>query len=351
MKKVFCVAKQYDDTIYLYIYLLKMEDKGILNVFFQQRMKKNYKRNYEIVNEISLSFPYTKHITKDALRNYGNIILEKLKESSYDEAAIDIVFDLDGTFSSQFSLPKLRGKALMASYNSEIERQFGNLLDEYVVSSRKRINMNKGYTFDLLAVKEFYYKMMVEMFNSVKLKIENCTYLPSIFSNITNEEGIKNVGILIDEEKTYVFVAKKGILKEQRVIPIGYEAINESIMRKFSVEKKDVNRYRKENISKIELKRVIYQTMRKIIEQVYILLLSESDKADDVYVSELDKTYIYSIDGKTKELLLGFPLLLRKKFDVFNLETPYRYQIFIDAYYNNQKNLRCFPIKVKYEKK
>lgn len=351
MKKVFCVAKQYDDTIYLYVYLLKMEDKGILNLFFQQKMKKNYKRNYEIVDEIPLSFPYNRNITKEALRNYGNIILEKLKEYSYEEATIDIVFDLEGTFFSQFSLPKLRGKALIASYNSEMERQFGNLLNEYILSSKRRVNMNKGYTFDLLAIKEVYYKMMVEMFNSIKLKVENCVYLPSIFSNITNDDGIKNVGILIDEEKTYLFVAKKGLLREQRVIPIGYEAINESIMKKFSVEKKDVNRYRKENISKIELKRVIYQTMRKIIEQAYILLLSESDKIDDVYVSQLDKTYIYSIDGKTKELLLGFPLLLRKKFDVYNLETPYRYQIFIDAYYNNQKNFRYFPVKVKYETK
>lgn len=347
MKRIFCFIKQDEEKIDIAMYLLDVKEPPILTKILQQKQKKNY----EIIQEIILSFPFNKTSYKESLKTYGSIISDRLKEKMYEDAPVDVVFDLEGTFSSQFALPKLNGKALNQAYENELERQFGSLLDDYLVYSKKSLNESKGYTYALLAVKQENYKKMLDILNNAKLKVDKCVYLPSIFTNITSEDNEKNIGIFMDDKKTYLFISQKEKITSYLVTPFGYESINEDIMEKFNVKKSDVNRYRTENISKIALKRVIYHTMRKIIEQVYCVLLADSSQNKDDYQQTINKTYIYSLDGRTDELLLGFPPLIRKRFYVYQLATTYRYQVFIEAFYDHQKGFIILPNRMKYEKK
>lgn len=347
MKRIFCYASELQDKINLYIYLINVKNVSFLSKTF----KKKFKNDYHIVKEIILSFPSNEKLTEESLKNYGNIIKGKLKEFSFDDSPIDLVFDFNGVFRTKFALPKLSGKVLESAYQNELARQFGKFTNEYIINRRVSTNQNKGYDFDIIMVKEDRYQKLLGIFTSAKLKVEKCTYLPSIFTNIVDDNTTKNVCILMDENKTYLFILDKGEIEDYKVVPIGFEHINESIREKFALNKSEVNRFREENISKIALRKVIYQTMRKIIEQIYFLLLTNTNEINEKFNPNINKTYIYSLDGKTEELLLGFPLLLRKKFDVFKIKTDYRYQILIDAYYNNQKNFSSFKTKVKYGKK
>ncbi len=351
MKRVFCFVKQTNDIINIYLYMLNLKNQNFIKKFIMEYFSKNFKQDYVIQNEIILNFPYSPNLSKESIKNYGRIINEKLKEKSYEESLTDVVFEFDGNFESSFSLPRLKGKALSASYESEIEKQFGSILNDYLVSSKRIINENKGYTYEMVAIKKSHYRNIIEILSSSKLKIDKCVYLPTIFTNINSNK--KNAGIFLDDNKTYLFITENGILTNYRTIEIGYNTINESICEKFGVDMHDVNRFRTENMSKIALKRLIYQSMRKIIEQLYVLILADSEKNTESnnYNNIIDKTYIYSLDGRTNELILGFIPELRKKFGVYKLDTKYRYQVYIDAYYNNQKNFIFFTSKVKYEKK
>lgn len=341
MKRIFCHIVQLKDNISLHIYTLNINKSGLL--------KKN--TNYDIIKEITLSFPYQKNITTDALKNYGNIIKEKLTEEKYNDAPIDLAFDIEGVFESSFNLPKLSGKALTTSYNNEMNKQFGNLTKNFIILKTKTINETKGYTYNFLFIEETNYNKILSIFTYPKLKLEKSIYIKDLFANITKKEGIKNIGILMDENETNIFITNKNQLTDSRKIPLGYNHINNDIIEKFNIKKSDVTRFREENISKIALKKVIYHSMRKIIEEVYLLLLKDTNNITEKYNNIIDKTYIYSLDGRTEELLLGLPINLKKQFDVYKLKTSFHYHVYIDSIYCYQKNYRQCPIKVHYENK
>lgn len=351
MKRTFCFAKQTSDQITLFLYIIEIESKNILRQFVDKYLKKDYHRNYNIIKEIILTFPFNVNLTRHTLKNYGTILYEKLKEFNVEEEPIDLVFDLEKTFTSQFSLPKLSGKALNDSYKSEMNRQFGQYLDDYIIDKKRYFNENKGYTFLLTMVNEYCYKVLLEIFNSVRLKVVSSVYLPSIIANTIPNNELKNAGIIMDDEQSFIFITHKGKLEDYRIIDRGYNHINDEICRRFNIDKVDVERYRQENMGKPALKRVIYHVIKEIINKMYLLLMDNTNNKNDNQNKEINKTYLYSTDGKIKDILLGFPLMLRKKFDTINIDSSYRYQIYLNAYFNNPKNYIYFPLKVRYEKR
>lgn len=351
MNRIFCFAKQTKEQICLYLYIIDLEQKNIFKKLVDQYIKKDYHRSYKIIKEIVLVFPFNANLTATTLKNYGMVLFEKLKENEVEESPIDIVFDLESTFTSQISLPKLTGKALNDSYKSEIERQFGKYIDEFIVHKQRIVNENKGYTFKLTMVNEDNYRVLLEIFNSVRLKVASSIYLPSIIANTIQDNESKNAGIIMDNEQSFIFITHKGILEDYRIVDSGYDDINKEICLKFDVASDEVEKYRQENMGKPALKRVVYHVVKDIISKLYILLMDNTNDRSNDRLKELNKTYLYSTDGKIKDILMGFPLSLRKKFDTINLDSLYRYQIFISAFYDNSKNFISFPIKVRYEKK
>lgn len=351
MKKLLCVVKQFDNMLNLYFFGLNTKNKSKIEQFVRHFFKNDYKEDYVINDSFYLNFPFSSDIKQETLKNYSQSVLEKLKELNLLDRSIDVLVDIEKVFRSRISLPKLTGKALIASYNNELNKQFGDIVNNYTILEDRKINTNKGYDFNLLFVENKNYKHIMDIFHISKLKVENVVYLPSILPNISNGVSGKCMGLIIGEKYSYIFVFKRGVLDDLRMVKVGYANINQNVASKFEIDIKDVKNFCHENISKIALRRVIYSTIRKLFDEIYILLLSDQEKHNNEYTPSLEKIYFHSLDGNTREIMSVVPLKLRKIMEMYNRDVSFKNQLFIDLFYNNQKHFEALPIKVKYEEK
>jgi len=351
MKRLLCVVKQQENMLNLCFFGINTKNKSKIEVFIRHFFKKDYKIEYNIEESFVVSFPFSADTAQEAIKNYSVSIFEKLKSLNLLDRSLDVLLDIEKTFKSKISLPKLSGKALLTSYNNELSKQFGDATSEYTILEKRKINNKKGYDFDLLFVETKNYKRIMDIFHLSKIKVDSCVYLPSILPNISGSMSQKAMGLIIGEKTTYLFMFKKGVLDDLRMVKVGYYNVFQNVASKFEIDIKDVKNFCHENISKIALRRVIYSTIRKIFDEIYILMLSDNEKHIDEYTQTLEKIYFHSLDGNTREIISVVPLKLRKIMEMYNPDTSYKNQLFIDLFYNNQKHFDVLPAKVKYEEK
>lgn len=351
MKRVFCAIFETTEKIDIHAFCINTENVGVIKNILARFFKQNYKINYKVEAEFVMTFHLNQNISHERLKSYGELLFEKLKEYHYEESPIDISIDLKNVFKTKISLPRLSGKALQASYIKEKNRQFGNMLDNYIEVVNKEVNNSKGYDFKLLLFNNTSYKNIIDIFQFGKLKVDKCAYLPSTLSNIPSSPLSKNLCIIMGNECSYLFITKKYKLKEYRVIPIGYNNIVDSIIEKYGIERNDVSRFCHENIGRLPLKRVVYHAIRRIFDEVSILLLCDNENNQSDYSSIVDKIYIHTLSGMVEDIVSVFPLKMRKIFEIYKSEKKNKYIIYADAFYNNQNYFNYLPLKVKHEKK
>lgn len=360
MKQIFCLARQMSEQIQMTFYLLKIKKPGLINKTITSLFKKEQHSEYEIINEFKFCFPLD-NSDKNILKKEGEQIREKLQAHKYQDFPITVALDLEDLFTSSFSLPKLSGKALQTSYKNEMDRQFGNLLDGFSIISKEYINQNKGYTYNLLVIKNNTYQQILDIFTTAKLKLTNVLYLPSLFANIFSlrsknktdfrskgkEINAKRFGILIDDVKTYIFLVKKGYLLNYHVINKGYETINKTLLDTFKIAPNDLKKFKQENHHNLNYQSVIYQEIKAILQEAEVLMFDHTEHLDLSFTPELDKIYVLSTSSEIFNYFDILPKILKSPLTLINKVPPYQYQLFIRAFLSNQKNFVWLPLKVK----
>ena len=351
MKRVFCAVIESNDGVTIHTFCVRTENAGVIQTALTHFFKQNYKTNYQIDAQFVLNFHLTGNITKERLKSYGEVLFEKLKEFGYDECPVDVSVDIMNVFKTKISLPKLTGKALQDSLDKEEKRQFGDLLDDYIKIVDTKINSNKGYDFNILLINSTKYRNIIDIFHLGKLKVDKVVYLPSTLPTLPANPNGKNIGIIMSDDCSYLFVMRKYELEEYRIVKVGYNNIANDVMEKYGIERNNVDRFCHENIGKLSLKRVIYHAIRRIFDELYILLISDNESNSDDYVVNVDKVYIHTLYGSVVDIISVFPLEMRKRFEIYDKSLNNKFTIFADAFYNNQKFFKTLPLKVKYEKK
>lgn len=351
MKRVFCAAIESADNVDVYVFCIRTENVGVIKTALSHFFKQNYRTNYQIDAQFKLNFHMSDDISKDRLKSYGDMLFEKLKEYGYEESPVDVSVDIMNVFKTRISLPKLTGKALQDSFDKEEKRQFGDLLTDYIELVDTEINSNKGYDFNLLLINSTHYRNIIDIFHLGKLKVDKCVYLPSTLPTLPASPNAKNIGIIMSDDCTYLFVMRKYKLEEYRIVKTGYNNIAHDVMEKYNIERSNVDRFCHENIGKLSLKRVIYHAIRRIFDELYILLLCDNENNKNDYVTSVDKVYIHTLYGSVVDIISVFPLEMRKRFEIYDKTATNKFKIYADAFYNNQKYFKTLPLKVKYERK
>lgn len=351
MKKVFSIIKQENETLNIKTFAIDIAKTSKVYNIIRHLIKKDYKLNYQIENSFELSFPFSDHTDFENIKSYSKIFNDKMKDFALTDRPIDVIVDIESSFRSKISLPKLSGKALITSYNNELEKQFGIWVKNYTIIEKKSLNNKKGYDFDLLFINNRSLKLILDIFNLSKLKLESCTYLPSILPNISVMSNMKNIGIVMDEKSSYLYIFKKGKIEDYKVVKVGFENILINVATKFEINPNDAKNFCIENIANSTLRKVIYSTIKKLFDEVYISLFSEHEKHIQDYTPTYDKLFIHCLNGLNKEILSVVPVKLRNTMEMYNQDHNFTDQFFIDAFYNYQKHFEILPLKVKYEEK
>lgn len=352
MKKIVCILNQVNDNFVIDMYFLNFKKPSVLASFINQYLHPKKLVEYNIVSDAHFNFKVIENNTLVESSKFANTLKEAIESASFLDASIDLVVDFDGCFEGSIVLPKLSGKALTMAYNDALQSKYKGLSKQFTITSKRKINQNKGYTYDLVFASSNMLSYIIGLFNK-KLKIDNIVYGPSVLASLFSSSNGLNMGVLIEEHHTKVFLVNSGKIVCFKKIDGGWQELNQVVSDKFNLSLNDAKEYRHNNSTSSDVSQLTYSTFKKTVDEIYasFALYSELKQTSKDTFLDINKIIINSTDGYTEDIDLAQSIKFKKIIQAYSKNYEVQKNFMIDLYMSNHKGMVNLPNKVKYEKK